>query len=184
MREREKEKFLQNLFFYLNLNLFSVKKKDENSRNLSTCMCGTLNVMFFWHTCTCTCTLYLRYLHERTVLYLYFIYFRHFKYFRLFLDSKVTFYCDIWFFNLEVMIRSTYASFVIIIFTQINTQSVCGTIISSLFSRSDGSEKKLHSLCVTIFLTTVTSWKQGRYNSCMFTTVGQRGFTHQRWLDL
>ena len=35
--------------------------------------------------------------------------------------------------------------------------------ISSLFSRSDGSEKKLHSLCVTIFLTTVTSWKQGRY---------------------
>ena len=28
--------------------------------------------------------------------------------------------------------------------------------ISSLFSRSDGSEKKMHSLCVTIFLTTVT----------------------------
>ena len=37
--------------------------------------------------------------------------------------------------------------------------------ISSPFSRSDGSEKKLHSLCVTIFLTTVTSWKQGRFVS-------------------
>ena len=35
--------------------------------------------------------------------------------------------------------------------------------ISSLFSRSDGSEKKLHSLWVTIFLATVTSWKQGRF---------------------
>ena len=32
-------------------------------------------------------------------------------------------------------------------------------VIPSLFSRSDGREKKLHSLCVTIFLTTVTSWK-------------------------
>ena len=33
-------------------------------------------------------------------------------------------------------------------------------IISLLFSRSDGSEKKLHSLCVTIFLTTVTYYTQ------------------------
>ena len=45
--------------------------------------------------------------------------------------------------------------------TMERTKQLSG-INSSLFSRSDGSEQKLYSLCVTIFLTTVTSLKQGR----------------------